>query len=40
MALGWIPIHFWTKEVIKNTNDCVKAVSELAFDIMLQEPDE
>lgn len=40
MALGWIPIHFWTKEVIKNTNDCVKAVSELAFDIMLQETDE
>ena len=32
MALGWSPIHFWTKEVKKNTEDCVKSIEEIVFE--------
>lgn len=27
--LGWIPIHFWEKQVLKNTDACVDAILEL-----------
>lgn len=27
--LGWIPIHFWSKDVEKNTLDCVKEIEEV-----------
>lgn len=27
--LGWIPIHFWEKQVLKNTDKCVNTVLEL-----------
>lgn len=37
LAMGWIPIHFWSKEVIKDTSSCIQAVQELAFDIHLQD---
>lgn len=28
LQLGWIPIHFWEKEVIKNPTECVAAIEE------------
>ena len=31
-AMEWKPIHFWTKEVEKNLEDCVRAIMELIFD--------
>ena len=31
-AIDWTPIHFWTKEVEKNIDGCVKAVEELIFE--------
>lgn len=27
--LGWIPIHFWEKQVLKNTDECLNAILEL-----------
>ncbi|MCU6729058.1 Very short patch repair protein [uncultured Ruminococcus sp.] len=27
--LGWIPIHFWEKQVLKNTDECVNTILEL-----------
>lgn len=27
--LGWIPIHFWEKQVLKNTDKCLNAILEL-----------
>lgn len=27
--LGWIPVHFWEKQILKNTDECVSAVIEL-----------
>lgn len=26
---GWIPVHFWEKEVLKNTEECVTKVIAL-----------
>ena len=34
--MEWIPVHFWSEEVIKNTDDCVKVITELIFDISMQ----
>lgn len=28
-ALGWTPIHFWSKEALKNTEECVSDILEL-----------
>ena len=40
LAMGWFPIHFWSKEVLKETDLCVQTIEELAFEIKIQEPDE
>lgn len=39
LGSGWIPVHFWSKEVLKNTDECVAAIEELAFEIRIQELD-
>ena len=31
-ALGWHVIRFWGKEILKNTDECVKVVDEYVFD--------
>lgn len=28
-AIGWIPVHFWSKEVIKDPEGCVSDIEEL-----------
>ena len=28
-AMGWIPVHFWSKEVIKDPEGCVRDIEEL-----------
>lgn len=35
VGMGWTPIHFWTKEVLEDRDNCVDAIKELAFDIHL-----
>lgn len=27
--LGWIPIRFWSKEVLKNPEDCIKKIEKI-----------
>lgn len=39
IALGWTPIHFWSKEVLKKLSDCIVAIDELAFEIMVDSND-
>lgn len=29
IEMGWIPVHFWEKQVLKNTDECVSAILEL-----------
>lgn len=31
--LGWTPVHFWTKEVMKETAQCVQRVDEICKSI-------
>jgi len=35
-ALGWTPIHFWSKEVKKDFDGCIRAIKEVALDVQLQ----
>lgn len=35
--LGWTVIHFWGKDIIKNTDECVKAIEEAIFDNTMNE---
>ena len=32
MFLGWTVIRFWGKEILKDTDTCVKVVEEVIFD--------
>ena len=36
MALGWRPIHFWSKEVKKDLDSCIVAIKETIFDYMIE----
>ena len=35
-GMGWIPIHFWTKEIEKDMEGCIKTIKEVIFDELLQ----
>lgn len=35
-AIGWTPIHFWSKEVKKNLDGCVTAIKELIFTVQME----
>ncbi len=37
LAMDWLPIHFWSKEALKSTADCVKVVEELIWDIKMKD---
>ena len=39
LCLGWTPIHFWSKEVLKDTESCIQTINELAFELQMQELD-
>ena len=32
LALGWLPIHFWTKEIKRNPDLCIKSIEEIVFE--------
>lgn len=34
LFLGWTVIRFWGKDIIKNTDECVKVIDEAVFDII------
>ena len=33
---GWTVIHFWGKDILKNTEGCIKVIEETIFDIQMQ----
>lgn len=35
-ALGWSVIHFWGRDIKKHTDECVKAVKDRIFDMIMQ----
>ena len=30
--MEWIPIHFWTKEIDKNLDECLTVIEEVIFE--------
>jgi DNA mismatch endonuclease, patch repair protein len=32
IELGWMPIHFWEKDILKNLDDCIKLIIEIRKD--------
>ena len=32
LFMGWTVIRFWGKEILKNTDDCIKVIEETIFD--------
>lgn len=40
MFLGWTVIHFWGKEILKDTEECVKVIEEAIFDMIVDEKEE
>lgn len=38
--LGWTVIHFWGKDILKNTDECIKVIEETIFEIKLAETEE
>ncbi|MBD5484953.1 MAG: very short patch repair endonuclease [Lachnospiraceae bacterium] len=37
LCMGWTPIHFWSKEVMKNTEECVRVIAEQIFENTIQD---
>ena len=33
LFLGWTVIRFWGREILKNTDECIKVIEEAIFDI-------
>ena len=34
---GWTVIHFWGKDILKNTDECIRVIEEAIFDINMAE---
>lgn len=33
LFMGWTVIHFWGKDILKNTDECIKVIEEAIWDI-------
>lgn len=34
---GWTVIHFWGKDILKNTDECIRVIEETIFDLKMSE---
>ena len=39
LLMGWTVIHFWGKDILKNTDECIKVIEETIFDLKMSEVD-
>ena len=37
--LGWTVIHFWGKDILKNTDECIRVIEETIFDLKMEGED-
>jgi DNA mismatch endonuclease, patch repair protein len=35
-SMGWIPIHFWSKEVLKDSEGCVRDIEDIILQIITE----
>ena len=40
LFLGWTVIHFWGKDILKKTDECVRTIEETIFEIKMNSPEE
>lgn len=40
LYLGWTVIHFWGNDILRKTDECVRAIEEAIFDIQLENREE
>lgn len=38
--IGWIPVHFWEKDVLKNVEGCVAAIEDIILERLVEQADE
>ena len=38
-AMGWTVIHFWGKDILKKTDECVRVIEETIFELNLEDVD-
>lgn len=36
LFLGWTVIHFWGKDILQNTEECIRVIKETLFEIQLE----
>lgn len=36
LVLGWRVIHFWGKDILKHTEECIRVIEETIFDMKMQ----
>lgn len=34
---GWTVIHFWGKDILKNTDECIRVIEETIFDVTVMQ---
>lgn len=37
--MGWTVIHFWGKDILRNTEECIRVIEEVIFESKLEETD-
>lgn len=40
LFLGWTVVRFWGKDILKNTEECVRVIDEAIFDIKMSRSDD
>ena len=35
--LGWIPVHFWSKQVMKDIDGCFRTIEEIIFELKISD---
>lgn len=39
LFLGWTVIHFWGKDILQNTEECIRVIEETIWDIQINKDD-
>ena len=39
LYLGWIPVHFWSKDVMMMPDECIRAIKDIIFDQIMMYSD-
>lgn len=37
LFLGWTVIHFWGKDILQNTEECIRVIEEVVWDLRISE---